>query len=106
VIGLETALPLSIALFGSGVSGRRRLVEALSAAPARILGLKTKGRLSRGADADVTLVDPEEAFVVAAPFVSKSRNSPFLGMKLKGRARALVVGGRIAFLRPRGGGGP
>jgi dihydroorotase len=97
VIGLETSLSLALTrLVGKGVLTRRQLVERMSAAPARLLGLKGKGTLRPGADADVTVIDPNASWTVEAPFASKSRNSPFLGLRLKGRARATVVGGRIA----------
>jgi dihydroorotase len=96
VIGLETSLALALTrLVGKGVLTRKQLVERMSAAPARLLGLKTKGSLRRGMDADITVIDPDASWTVAVPFASKSRNSPFLGLRLKGRARATVVGGRI-----------
>ncbi|MBI5243233.1 MAG: dihydroorotase [Elusimicrobia bacterium] len=100
VIGLETLLPLSLALVEKGRLSRRSLVERLCAAPARILGLKAKGHLRRFADADLSVVEPETGFLVTGDFVSRSRNSPFIGRRLKGRARAAVVSGRIAYLRP------
>jgi dihydroorotase len=97
VIGLETSLALGLTrLVGKGLLTRRQLVERMSAAPARLLGLKSKGSLRRGADADITVIDPAASWNVEAPFASKSRNSPFLGLRLKGRARATIVGGRIA----------
>ena len=97
VIGLETSLALALTrLVGKGLLTRKQLVERMSAAPARLLGLSTKGSLRRGMDADITVIDPAANWAVEAPFASKSRNSPFLGLRLKGRARATVVGGRIA----------
>lgn len=99
IIGLETLLPLSLALAAKGVLTRRSLVERLSAAPARILGLRAKGHLRRGADADVTVIDPAKRYRVSLPFRSKSRNSPFLGRSLRGTARAAIVAGRVVFLR-------
>jgi len=99
VIGLETLLPLSLSLVEKGRLSRHALVERLCAAPARILGLRAKGRLRRGADADITVLDPGIRFLVAEDFLSKSRNSPFIGRRLQGRAKATVVSGRIAFLR-------
>ena len=96
IIGLETALPLSMALLAGGVVTPTRLAELLSAAPARILGLKGKGSLGKGADADVTIVDPEVEWEFRESDVrSKSRNSPFFGWKMKGRAVAVLCGGRI-----------
>ena len=95
VIGLETSLAASLTeLFHKKALTRRELVARLTAAPAAILGLKNKGTLAPGADADVTLVDPDTVWTPAAPFVSKSRNTPFSGRHLKGRAARTLVAGR------------
>jgi dihydroorotase len=65
----------------------------MSANPAAILRVKG-GTLAAGADADVTIIDPEAPWTVnAAEFKSKSRNTPFDGWKLKGRAVQTIVGG-------------
>lgn len=98
VIGLETSLALALTrLVGKKILTRRQLVERMSAWPARLLGLKTKGSLRRGMDADVTVIDPAASWAVEPPFASKSRNSPFMGLRLKGRARCTIVGGRIVY---------
>lgn len=63
--------------------------------PAAILGIPA-GTLSPGAAADITLIDPEREFVYSADqVISKSRNTPFLGWKLQGRAVVTMVGGAI-----------
>ena len=96
IIGLETALPLSMALLAGGKVSPARLADLFSAAPARILGLKGKGSLRRGADADVTIVDPDTEWEFRESDVrSKSQNSPFFGWKMKGRAVAVLCRGRI-----------
>jgi dihydroorotase len=96
IIGLETALPLSISLLAGGKVTPARLVELLSLSPARILGLKGKGSLRKGADGDVTIVNPEDEWEFRESDVrSKSRNSPFFGWKMKGRAVAVLCGGRV-----------
>ena len=65
--------------------------------PARLLNLP-KGTLSVGADGDVTVFDPELDWVPAvSESASKSKNNPFFGWKLKGRALATVVGGKVAW---------
>ena len=63
--------------------------------PARILGID-KGTLKIGADADITIIDPNVRWTVdPAKFHSKSANTPFKGWKLQGRADTVIVGGRI-----------
>ncbi len=96
VIGLETLLPLTLRLVERRALSRRRAVELLSTAPARILSLKAKGSLKPGMDADVTIVDPSASYV-ADRFESRSRNSPFRRWKLKGRAETVIVGGRLVL---------
>ncbi|MFA6434865.1 MAG: dihydroorotase [Elusimicrobiales bacterium] len=100
VIGLETALGLALTeLFHTGLVSRLRLAELLSSNPARILGLKSKGGLAPGMDADLTLIDPAVEYYVGPRFYSRSVNSPFIGRRLKGRAAATIVGGRFVFSR-------
>ena len=63
--------------------------------PARVLGLKS-GQLTRGVAADVSLVDPDVVWRVdPATFKSRSRNTPFSGMELRGRALGVCIGGRL-----------
>jgi len=101
IIGLETMLGLALTeLYHKGVVSKLRLAELMSANPARILGLKNKGGLSPGMDADITLIDPRMEYLVKPRFYSKSVNSPFIGWELKGRAAATIKGGRFVF---RGG---
>jgi dihydroorotase len=96
VIGLETSLGLALTgLLGARLVSRKRLIDLMSCGPARVLGLKTKGSLRPGMDGDVTLIDSAASWVVKADFLSKSRNSPFIGMRLKGRAQATVVAGKV-----------
>jgi dihydroorotase len=97
IIGLETALPLALALVREGVITPLRLVELLAARPAEILGVEG-GRLQAGMRADLTVINPEREFVYeSAAVVSKSRNSPFLGWSLKGRAVLTMVGGKVTY---------
>jgi dihydroorotase len=93
VVGLETALGVVLSIKEIPFE---RIIDALTAAPARILGLKSKGRLEAGADADITLIDPRAAWTVdSSAFRSRGRSTPFEGMKLVGRAVRVVVGGRV-----------
>ncbi len=95
IIGLETSLPLSLALVRDGLIDARRLVELMSTGPAAILGLPG-GSLGAGEAADITVIDPDQTFTYTEDqVVSKSRNSPFLGWRLQGRAVLTMVGGRV-----------
>ena len=96
IIGLETTVPLIVdRCVRKGGLAPARFVELLSRNPARILGIK-KGTLAVGADADVTIIDPElDRTVDVSRFKSKSRNSPFHGWTLRGWPVATVVGGRV-----------
>ena len=102
IIGLETSLPLSLALVREGVLDENKLVKLLSINPARILGVEG-GSLSAGAAADVTVINPDLHFTYTEDqVVSKSRNSPFLGAKLQGRAVYTIMGGRITHRLAQG----
>jgi dihydroorotase len=98
ILGLETAVGLCVTrLVNPGRIGWPRLVEALSTAPARILGVN-RGTLRAGAIADITLIDPSLTWQVDVErFASKSVNSPFHGWTLTGRAVATIVGGRVKY---------
>jgi dihydroorotase len=97
IVGLETALPLGLALVRDGILPASRLVDALATAPARILRVPG-GRLAVGDPADLAVIDPERAHRIdPAMFVSKGRNSPFAGYEVPGRAVVTVVGGEVAF---------
>jgi dihydroorotase len=97
IVGLETALPLTLALVDEGVLSLESAVDKLSTAPAKAFGL-AKGTLAVGADADVAIVDQQEQWEVdPAKFHSKSRNTPFAGWKVKGRVTTTIVGGRVVF---------
>ncbi|WP_028585666.1 dihydroorotase [Desulfogranum mediterraneum] len=99
IIGLETALPLSLELVRQGVISESRLVELLAVNPARILGVEG-GSLSPGAVADLTIIKPDDRFVyTAAAIVSKSHNTPFLDRTLEGRAQLTMVAGELKFSR-------
>ncbi len=96
IIGLETSLSLSLELVRKNILTMEQLVEKMSINPARILGLD-RG-LSPGNIADITLIDPEYSYTVdAQKFQSKSRNTPFDGWQLKGRAVMTIVGGKVVF---------
>ncbi|MEO5754313.1 MAG: dihydroorotase [Chthoniobacterales bacterium] len=99
IVGLETELGLFIDLL---VHKHRtidfaQLIEMFTVNPAKLLGLEA-GSLSLGAPADLTLIDPEMEWTVEAQkFESASRNTPFDGWKLKGRAVFTIVGGETVW---------
>lgn len=100
MIGLETALGLSMKLVEQGKITLPRLVELLTSNPAKIVGLE-KGSLEVGADADITIFDPQASYEVTRDlFYSKSKNSPYLGMTLQGQVKTTLVGGRVVFTLP------
>src|SRR3989338_5449140 len=94
IIGLETSLALSLKLVEEKVISLSELVTKMSVTPAQILRLD-RGHLSENAFADVTIFDPKIEWVVDKEnFESKSKNSPFLGWKLKGCATDVIGDGR------------
>ena len=99
IIGLETALPLTLQLVNAGVLSLPEAIAKLTWGPSQVLGL-AKGTLRVGADADVTLIDAQTEFVVdRREFRSKSRNSPFHGWTLKGRAVMTLCAGKVVYSR-------
>ncbi|PLX41394.1 MAG: dihydroorotase [Deltaproteobacteria bacterium] len=97
VIGLETSLALSLALYHEGIASLKTIVSALTMGPASALGLPG-GTLKVGAPADIALVDLNEKWVVEPiNFQSKADNCPFAGMTLKGRAVRTIVGGVTVY---------
>ena len=99
IVGLETELGLFIDLLfhRHKTIGLPRLIEMLTVNPARLLGLES-GTLSLGAPADITLIDPDLEWTVdAGTFQSTSRNTPFHGWKLKGRAVRTIVAGKTVW---------
>jgi dihydroorotase len=94
IIGLETALPLSLQLVADGVLDVNDLIERMSTAPARIMGLECG--LRPGLAADIALIDPIKEWVVTPEILmSKSKNTPFEGWTLKGKAVMTIVEGRV-----------
>jgi len=96
IVGLETLLPIAVGtLIEPGHLSWPALIERLTCGPARVLGLD-KGTLHSGADADVTLIDPDAQWTIdPAAFRSRGRNTPFGGWKVRGRAHTVVVGGVV-----------
>lgn len=99
ITGLETELALSLMqLVHTKRLSLPDMIAKFTANPARLLNLK-KGTLSAGADADVTVLDPEQEWVFEREdSASKSKNCPFFGWKLKGKAVATIVAGKRVFV--------
>jgi dihydroorotase len=97
IVGLETALSLTLALVDEGILTMESAVEKLATAPARAFSLDA-GTLAVGAPADLAIVDPHMQWEVdPSRFRSKSRNTPFAGWKVKGRVTTTIVSGRMVF---------
>ncbi len=95
MIGLETAFSLVMSeLVDKGVLSLEQAVAKMTVNPAKILGLDA-GRLNEGADADITIVDPDKGYTVDAErFASKSKNSPFIGREVRGMVETVIVAGQ------------
>ena len=99
MVGLETSLAITLTeLYHTGKMKLPDLIRAMTYNPASILHLSSKGRLSLGGDADITIFDPEQEWVIdPEEFASKSRNTPFAGRKVKGRVKYTIVGGKVIY---------
>jgi dihydroorotase len=96
-VGLETLLGAALRLYHNGEVTLHRLLEAMSATPARLLRLGG-GRLAKGARADLVLIDLEMPWMVELEqLCSKSKNTPFEGTRFEGRALVTFVAGRPVY---------
>ena len=94
MLGLETALPIILDFVRMGVLDAKRAIDAFTASPARAFGLPG-GALSVGAVADLVVIDPERPVSIdATGLQSKSKNTPFLGQQLAGRAVLTIFEGK------------
>jgi dihydroorotase len=95
IVGLETSVGLSLKLVQEGILSMADLITRMSTTPARIIK-SGGGMLSVGAIADITIIDPDLDWTVnTSQFLSKSKNTPFDGWKLRGKAMRTIVEGRI-----------
>lgn len=99
IIGLETSVGLTIKeLVNKKYLTWEGMVEKMSAAPARLVGLENKGVIKEGADADITIIDPDKEWEVREEDIaSKSKNSPFIGRKLKGCVEKTIYAGKVVY---------
>jgi dihydroorotase len=104
IIGLETLIPVCVVgLIEPGHLTWPQLIEKLTTNPARVLGID-RGTLAMGARGDVTIIDPTHEWTIdPARFRSKSRNCPFAGWKVRGRAHAVLVAGELKYEAPANG---
>jgi dihydroorotase len=97
MIGLELCVPLMLGLVEKGILPLGRMIDALTRAPAGIVGL-TAPRIREGCEANLTLVDPARSWTVAPERLrTKARNTPFMGQTVKGMVMMTIVAGAIAF---------
>ncbi len=99
VVGLETALPLTLRLVDEGVLSLPKAIARLTCGPASALGL-SRGTLAVGRVADVTIIDPDCSWTLRAEeLLSKSKNTAFDGWSFKGAATCTLVSGKIVYRR-------
>jgi len=99
IVGLETLLPLSLALYHNRDMDLLAVLRALTLRPAEILRLAA-GRLAVGAPADLVIFDLDRPWLIdSAAYRSKSKNAPYDGRPVQGRALRTIVGGRTVFTR-------
>lgn len=97
IIGLETALSLTLNLVEEGVLTLEQAIAKLTCEPARVFKL-SYGTLAVGAEADVALIDPKKSWTLDPNRLrSKSRNTPFAGWTMKGKVVKTFVGGRVVY---------
>jgi dihydroorotase len=98
ITGLETELALALMqLYHTKRLGLMEVLRKFTVAPAGLLNLR-KGNLQAGADADVTVLDPDREWTFRRETsASKSYNSPFYNWRLKGKAVLTIVGGKIVW---------
>ena len=99
MVGLETSLAITLTeLYHTGKMKLPEIIKRMTYTPASILRLSSKGRLSLGSDADITIFDPEEAWTIdPEQFASKARNTPFARREVKGKVKYTIVGGNVIY---------
>jgi dihydroorotase len=98
-VGLETLLPTALGIHHEGRASLGHVLKTVTSTPREILGLES-GTLTKGAPADLVLIDPDEPFVVSPNHLhSRARNTPFDGRRMQGRAKRTFVGGECVFDR-------
>lgn len=99
IVGLESALPLTLELVKEGVLTLPQAIRLLTCGPAQALGIP-RGTLAAGVAADVTIIDPDLSWTLEADkLASKSKNTPFDGWIMKGAATHTLVAGKVVYQR-------
>jgi dihydroorotase len=99
ISGLDTALPLILQLARDGILDLPDAIAKMTCNAASVLRVQG-GKIEKGADADISIIDPEYEFELGGEdFVSKSNNSPFIGRRLKGRSLTTLIGGKVVWER-------
>ncbi len=98
IVGLETSVSVTLTeLVHKGILTPMEMAERMSHRPAQILGVD-RGSLAEGKAADITVIDPDQEYVIhKEEFVSKGKNTPFDGRKVKGRVVMTIVGGTVVY---------
>lgn len=98
IVGLETAFCLSVTeLVEQSYLSKMQLVEKMSYNPAKIIGVD-KGQLVEGKAADIVIADFNEEYLIdVSKFISKGKNTPFGGKKVKGRVYQTIVDGKVVY---------
>jgi dihydroorotase len=97
IVGLETALPLSLKLVEDGVLTLNGMIAKLTHLPSDVINIR-KGTLNPGGQADIVIFDPERKVKIDRErFRSKSKNTPFNGWDLKGVVLYTIVNGNIVY---------
>ncbi|OYW15875.1 MAG: hypothetical protein B7Z55_14685 [Planctomycetales bacterium 12-60-4] len=102
IVGLETLIPLCIrALIEPGHLTWPKLIAKLTCGPAAVLGLQDRGTFAPGSAADVTVIDPDVRWTIdPTQFRSQSRNTPFAGWNVRGRAKLVLIDGEVRYQLP------
>lgn len=98
IVGLETSVSLTMTeLVDKGIITPLMMAEKMSYNPAKVLGID-KGTLNEGKIADITIINPDEDYVIdSSTFVSKGKNTPFDGYKVKGKVKYTICNGNIVY---------
>lgn len=97
IIGLETALPLSLELVRQKIISLSEMIRLFTSGPASVFHLPA-GTLKKGAIADVTIFNPDQKWIYEeSKIASKSKNSPFVGEKLRGKVQWTLVEGQVKY---------